>query len=181
MTSATSTTSRTPQRRVASAHGTVTRSAAARAIDRMLGDLDAGSVAALARAVSVVENHRPGFDRLLAALHARTGKARRIGLTGPPGAGKSTLLMESGLNFPAMGQGPRGVRGIGGTRNCDWWFTEEAILLDTAGRYTTQDDDRAEWDEFLQLLKKTRRQSPINGALVVVSVEDLLAMSEAGI
>jgi type VI secretion system protein ImpL len=37
------------------------------------------------------------------------------------------------------------VRGVGGTRNCDWWFTNEAILLDTAGRYTTESDDRDEW------------------------------------
>jgi LAO/AO transport system kinase len=60
-------------------------------IDRLVGDLGAGKVAALARAVSLVENHRPGFDKLLASLHPRTGRARRIGLTGPPGAGKSTL------------------------------------------------------------------------------------------
>jgi LAO/AO transport system kinase len=41
--------------------------------------------------VSIVENHRPGFDELLATLHPRIGRARRIGITGPPGAGKSTL------------------------------------------------------------------------------------------
>ena len=50
-----------------------------------------GNVAALARAVSIVENGRDGFEDLLAALHPRLGRARRIGLTGPPGAGKSTL------------------------------------------------------------------------------------------
>jgi LAO/AO transport system kinase len=60
-------------------------------IARLLADFDAGRPAALARAVSIVENHRPGFDALLAALHARTGRAQRIGITGPPGAGKSTL------------------------------------------------------------------------------------------
>jgi LAO/AO transport system kinase len=58
---------------------------------RLLADFDAGQKAALARAVSIVENHRPGFDRLLAKLQARIGRARRIGITGPPGAGKSTL------------------------------------------------------------------------------------------
>src|ERR1051325_8540382 len=46
---------------------------------------------ALARVVSIVENHRPGFDRVLARLQPRIGRARRIGVTGPPGAGKSTL------------------------------------------------------------------------------------------
>ncbi|HEY4130654.1 MAG TPA: methylmalonyl Co-A mutase-associated GTPase MeaB [Gemmatimonadaceae bacterium] len=58
---------------------------------KLLADFDAGHKAALARAVSIVENHRPGFDRLLARLQTRIGRARRIGITGPPGAGKSTL------------------------------------------------------------------------------------------
>ena len=61
------------------------------AIHRLLADFDAGKPAALARAVSIVENHRPGFERLLAEFHPRLGRARRIGITGPPGAGKSTL------------------------------------------------------------------------------------------
>ena len=59
--------------------------------DKLLKDFDAGKKPALARAVSIVENHREGFDSLLATLHSRIGKGRRIGVTGPPGAGKSTL------------------------------------------------------------------------------------------
>src|SRR3954470_522971 len=59
--------------------------------DLILADFDAGKPAALARVVSVVENHRDGFEELLGALHPRTGRARRVGLTGPPGAGKSTI------------------------------------------------------------------------------------------
>lgn len=61
------------------------------AITRLLEQFRAGTPAALARAVSIVENHRPGFEQILAAQHALVGRARRIGLTGPPGAGKSTL------------------------------------------------------------------------------------------
>jgi LAO/AO transport system kinase len=57
----------------------------------LLADFDARRPAALARAVSIVENQRAGADRLMAALHARIGRSRRIGVTGPPGAGKSTL------------------------------------------------------------------------------------------
>ena len=64
---------------------------AADPIARLVDDLRAGKSAAVARAVSVVENHRPGFDRLLAAVHPAVGRARRVGITGPPGAGKSTL------------------------------------------------------------------------------------------
>ena len=60
--------------------------------DRLLRDLKAGQTAALARAISVVENARPGFERLLAEIHRDLGHARRIGITGPPGAGKSTLV-----------------------------------------------------------------------------------------
>ncbi|MDB4881646.1 MAG: transport system ATPase [Gemmatimonadetes bacterium] len=73
-------------------------------IAELLVGLREGKKAALARAISIVENHRAGFDMLLAALHPRIGRARRIGITGPPGAGKSTLTTclahsyrESGL------------------------------------------------------------------------------------
>jgi len=60
--------------------------------DLLLAGLQAGNTAALARAISVVENGRPGFERLLAEVHPALGRARRIGITGPPGAGKSTLV-----------------------------------------------------------------------------------------
>ena len=59
--------------------------------ERLLADFQQKKPAALARAVSIVENHRAGFEALLGALHARIGHSRRIGITGPPGAGKSTL------------------------------------------------------------------------------------------
>src|SRR3954468_24827122 len=70
---------------------------------RLLADFEAGNVAALARAVSVVENHRPGFDGLLARLQPRIGRARRIGLTGPPGAGKSTMTAQLVQAYRAAG------------------------------------------------------------------------------
>jgi LAO/AO transport system kinase len=59
--------------------------------EKLLAEFDAGKPAALARVVSIVENHREGFEQILSSLHARTGRARRVGLTGPPGAGKSTI------------------------------------------------------------------------------------------
>ena len=95
-------------------------------------------------------------------------------MVGPPGAGKTTALRHSGLQFPYLDPQGGGVRGVGGTRNCDWWFTNEAILLDTAGRYTTESDDHDEWMAFLEQLLKYRAEKPLNGVIVAVSVSELL-------
>jgi type VI secretion system protein ImpL len=92
-------------------------------------------------------------------------------IIGPPGAGKTTALRSSGLPFPHA-KGGR-VRGVGGTRNCDWWLTNDAVILDTAGRWATQEDDREEWLAFLDLLHQTRPRKPVNGILVAVSLSDL--------
>ncbi|RJE87911.1 type VI secretion system membrane subunit TssM [Paracoccus onubensis] len=97
-------------------------------------------------------------------------------IIGPPGAGKTTALANSGLDFPLAQE--QAVSGFGGTRNMDFWFSEEAVLIDTAGRYTTQDSDsvadKASWDSFLDLLKRTRPNRPINGVILSFSVEDMM-------
>ncbi|KYP88537.1 type VI secretion system protein ImpL [bacteria symbiont BFo1 of Frankliniella occidentalis] len=103
-------------------------------------------------------------------------------IIGAPGAGKTTALVNSGLQFPLADRfGKSALRGIGGTRNCDWWFTNEAVLLDTAGRYTTQESqqqqDASEWQGFIGLLRKYRGRQPINGVIVTVSISDLLTQS----
>jgi len=103
-------------------------------------------------------------------------------IIGPPGAGKTTALVNSGLKFPIAGsEGAQAIAGVGGTRYCDWWFTEEAVLIDTAGRYTTQDSDaeadKKSWLAFLSLLKRNRVKQPINGVIVAISLEDLMKLS----
>jgi type VI secretion system protein ImpL len=103
---------------------------------------------------------------------------------GAPGSGKTTALVQSGLRFPlADSMGKAALGGVGGTRNCDWWFTDEAVLLDTAGRYTTQDSytevDKAAWQGFLLMLRKHRRRRPVNGVIVALSVADLLQQGPA--
>jgi len=99
-------------------------------------------------------------------------------IIGPPGAGKTTALVNAGLRFPlAAEMGQNSVSGVGGTRLCDWWFTEDAVLIDTAGRYTTQDSDatvdKAGWDAFLDLLKRTRARQPLNGVIVAIALNDI--------
>ncbi|MEO6409394.1 MAG: type VI secretion system membrane subunit TssM, partial [Burkholderiaceae bacterium] len=103
---------------------------------------------------------------------------------GAPGSGKTTALLNAGLTFPlAEKMGGGSVRGVGGTRNCDWWFTDEAVLIDTAGRYTTQQSDAttdaAAWDGFLALLRKSRPRRPINGVLLTINIQDLLQQNPA--
>ena len=125
----------------------------------------------------------------LASLFSLSGKQYLYQLPwyvfiGAPGSGKTTALVNSGLQFPLAEKfGTASIKGIGGTRNCDWWFTDEAVLLDTAGRYTTQESDRnvdaAAWQGFLDLLKRFRPRRPINGIILTISAGDLLQQSPA--
>ncbi|HEY1305488.1 MAG TPA: type VI secretion system membrane subunit TssM [Vicinamibacterales bacterium] len=106
-------------------------------------------------------------------------------IVGAPGSGKTTALVNSGLNFPLEQRTGKGsLRGVGGTRNCDWWFTDEAVFLDTAGRYLTQDSDAASdsagWTEFLSLLRKYRKRRPINGVILTISAQDLMVQGHSG-
>ncbi|AGT11472.1 type VI secretion system membrane subunit TssM [Paracoccus aminophilus] len=97
-------------------------------------------------------------------------------IIGPPGAGKTTALANSGIEFPLAQN--QGVSGFGGTRYIDFWFSEEAVMIDTAGRYTSQDSDavadKASWTALLEQLKRTRPNRPINGVILSFSVEDLM-------
>lgn len=103
---------------------------------------------------------------------------------GAPGAGKTTALLNAGLRFPFAGElGNAPVKGVAGTRHCDWWFTDRAVLIDTAGRYTTQDSEAAsdsrEWLEFIGSLRRFRPRQPINGVLVTLSIADLLGATSS--
>ena len=120
----------------------------------------------------------------LALMRKLKGRSFRLyeqpwyAIIGPPGAGKTTALLNAGLEFPLAAQlGPGAVAGVGGTRLCDWWFTGNAVLIDTAGRYTTQDSnqavDRAGWEAFLALLRRTRPLQPLNGVIVAIALSDI--------
>jgi type VI secretion system protein ImpL len=137
----------------------------------------AGADANVAREL---ESIRGRFEEAAAALSRNRIEALPWYMfIGAPGSGKTTALLNSGLKFllPSSSSGIP-VAGVGGTRNCDWWFTEEAVLLDTAGRYTTQDShskaDAAAWHGFLGLLQEFRPAQPLNGAFVTASLSDLM-------
>lgn len=126
----------------------------------------------LRQALALVRKWRPGHFRSVYELPWYM-------IIGAPGSGKSTALLNSGLEFPLKDEmGIDSVRGVGGTRYCDWWFTNRAVIIDTAGRYTTQESadkrDARGWNSFLGLLKKYRSRQPINGVILSISVADLL-------
>ncbi len=163
---------------------------AARAANHLAGQMAREADPAAARASADVRQMQQRFEEAVEALRqSRKGRTSLYDLPwyiiiGPPGAGKTTAIVNSGLNFPlAQKFGKEALRGVGGTRNCDWWFTDRAILLDTAGRYTTQDSDQASdaagWKAFLGLLRKFRKRRPINGVLVAMSLADLATQSDA--
>ena len=156
---------------------------------RMVADLAAGAggddAAAREEAALLAGRFTAALEQLKKSrLGGRSGKLLYqlpwYMFIGAPGSGKTTALVNCGLHFPLAERGAQAsaVGGVGGTRNCDWWFTDRAVLIDTAGRYTTQDSnakvDKSAWTTFLQLLKRHRPRQPINGILVTLSVSDLL-------
>src|SRR6187551_3063155 len=145
-----------------------------------------------ARTPAEVVKLRERFEEAVSALKEQRRSGHSLYdlpwyvIIGAPGSGKTTALLNSGLKFPLEQRVGKGaLRGVGGTRNCDWWFTDEAVFLDTAGRYTTQDSDRdadaGAWAEFLRLLRRYRRRRPINGVMVAMSVSDLMVLDAAGL
>jgi len=137
---------------------------------------------------------KQGFEAAMALLKSTAQKKQRgqqylyelpwYAIVGTPGSGKTTALINSGLHFPlAEPLGHYSLKGVSGTRDCDWWFADEAVLLDTAGRYVSQDShqevDASAWLGFLELLKKYRPRRPLNGVFVALSLPDLMQQTEA--
>lgn len=90
-------------------------------------------------------------------------------------SGKSTAIQSAGMSAPFAEINRTG--GIAGTRNCEWWFFEQAVILDTAGRYTIpleEGRDKEEWQQFLSLLVKYRKKEPLNGLVVTMAADKLL-------
>lgn len=105
-------------------------------------------------------------------------------IIGMPGSGKTTALMNSGLQFPlADGAASPVIEGAGGTRFIDFWFADRAVLIDTAGRFTSQDSDAiadsAAWLAFLRLLREHRPLQPLSGLILTIPIAVLMQGSQA--
>lgn len=94
---------------------------------------------------------------------------------GESASGKTTAIKSARLSSP-FAEMTR-TSGLSGTKNCDWWFFEQAVIIDTAGRYAIPIDegtDKEEWQKFLTLLGKYRKKEPLNGLVVTVAADGLL-------
>lgn len=103
-------------------------------------------------------------------------------VVGEPGAGKTEAIRHCNVGFPPGLQDE--MQGVGGTINMNWWFTNRAVLLDTAGRLMFEEvapGETHEWPEFLKLLRRNRPNCPINGLLLVIPCDSLIKDSEAEI
>lgn len=139
----------------------------------------------LEHAINLLEKSRPkGFKG--AALY----RLPWFMVVGPPSDGKTTAIKNAGIRWPqearmeeASDAGPDSsqVGGAGGTRSCNWFFSSDAIILDTAGRWQAREQgklDEQEWLEFLDMLQKHRPQRPINGIIALCSIERVLGGRE---
>lgn len=99
-------------------------------------------------------------------------------LVGPAGSGKTEALRHCNVGFPPGLQDY--LQGAGGTLNMHWWFTNHAVVLDTAGRMFMEgagpnaEEGGGEWAEFLKLLKRSRPNQPVNGMFLVIGADSLI-------
>jgi len=101
-------------------------------------------------------------------------------IAGPPGSGKSSLMLSGGLSFNALESQRRVDQDLlRPTRDCDWRVTDDAVLIDTAGRYQTEGEDRDEWLGLIEALKKHRKQRPLDGLIVTFNCRSLLALQSS--
>jgi hypothetical protein len=89
-------------------------------------------------------------------------------------SGKSALIRQSGLPFP--GTGGEEFQGVSDAVNCDWWFTNQAVILEAKRRFLEAGDEADEdWRTFLGFLGKARPRVPLNGVVVTVAADALMA------
>jgi ImcF (intracellular multiplication and macrophage-killing)-related protein len=153
------------RRRAAAMRGEIATSAAHRGIT---------DAAARGRLEDLRRNFAKGIEKFESAGKDFYGLPWYV-IVGEPGSGKTEAIRHSQVGFPPGLQDE--FQGVGGTINMNWWFTNYAVILDTAGRLIFEEVEpgaTSEWQEFLGLLKKHRYNCPVNGLLLTIPVESLV-------
>lgn len=137
--------------------------------------------------VSGIESMRSNFEEGIEKLRKAGKNVYDLPwflLAGQAGSGKTEAIRRS----HAKEDFPPGLndlmQGVGGTLNMNWWFTNQGIILDTAGRVFEEKVEAGktnEWQEFLKLLKRVRKNTPINGFLLAIPADSLIRDNTADI
>jgi len=130
-----------------------------------------------------VQTLKQDMNTALEGLENASGKAALVNLPwlmvlGSSGEGKTLLVANSGLTFPhEHWLNSEDLDDIDSTLNFKLWLSQQAVLIDTAGRYVDQvqqpEADQAEWLTLLKMIRRYRHKKPVGGLLVVISVEKL--------
>jgi len=142
------------------------------------GELDKTAGFGVASSESLIDPLRLAFSEGLSKFRAFDKSVYEIpwfALIGDTGSGKSQSILRAEIDFPQNLHEPE--QGKAPTAVLDWWFTNFAVVLDTAGDLVfapSQTPSTPAWYEFAELLHKHRRKCPINGVIIAISAESLL-------
>ena len=140
------------------------------------GELTAGDAKKLE---SLIQRFQEGVSYLGGSKYDFMGKPWYL-LIGEPRSGKTCAVVQSGIMSEKEKTRAidKKLAGVGATVNMNWWFTEKAVVLDTAGEMvfpSAQQEASERWKQFLRMLKRARPRCPINGILVTLAADELVA------
>ena len=101
-------------------------------------------------------------------------------VVGESGVGKTSAITRSRLS--SLNRSISQFEPVTQTLNCDWWFFNRAVVIDTAGRYVSPEggaESQAEWERMLELLAKYRMKEGLNGLVLAVDAQQLMADDDA--
>lgn len=146
---------------------------------------DAAPFGSIEQHQASIRDHFKGILWATRTIRNSAGKKRSLQrvpwflVAGTSHGGKSTFLEHAGLPFPmdeVQAQNP--ISGSGASRDCQWWFHQDAILVEAAGRFFSRDsiaeDNEGDWNTFLRFLAGFPSGTPIQAVLLLVNIEKII-------
>lgn len=119
------------------------------------------------------------FQRVFGSKHDYVYNKPWFMVVGASHVGKTSALLNSNLTFPIGLIDPKSIGNQ--TKDCDCFLTDDALFLDTSGRFFEDIDSadvKKDWSEILRILKDYRPKQPINGLVLMLSVDEILKSDE---